>query len=79
MIVPTTLTEDALMSSTTLANLCATLQTLLIDDARRLGRESGFIQRERKLNGASFVQSLVFGWQAVCVQGVEKEHLNDVE
>lgn len=52
------------MSSTSIAGLCASLQRLLIEDAQRLGRESGFIQRERKLNGASFVQSLVFGWQA---------------
>jgi hypothetical protein len=52
------------MSSTTVSELCTSLQTLLIDDAQRLGRESGFIQRERKLNGASFVQSVVFGWQA---------------
>lgn len=52
------------MPATTIAELCVALQTLLIEDAQRLGRESGFIQRERKLNGASFVQSLVFGWQA---------------
>jgi len=51
------------MTSTTVPELCTTLQALLIDDARRLGRTSGFIQRERKLNGASFVQSVVFGWQ----------------
>lgn len=52
------------MSLTTIAELCTTLQTLLMEDAQRLGRESGFIQRERKLTGASFVQSVVFGWQA---------------
>ena len=52
------------MSLTTIAELCKTLQTLLMEDAQRLGRESGFIQRERKLTGASFVQSVVFGWQA---------------
>jgi hypothetical protein len=49
------------MTSTTVPELCTTLQALLIDDARRLGRASGFIKRERKLNGASFVQSVVFG------------------
>jgi len=52
------------MTSTTVPELCTTLQALLIDDARRLGRTSGFIKRERKLTGASFVQSVVFGWQA---------------
>lgn len=52
------------MSRTTIAELSRTLQTLLIEEAERLGRESGFIQRQRKLSGASFIQSLVFGWQA---------------
>lgn len=49
---------------TTIPQLSQILQQLLIEDANQIGRESGFIQRERKLNGASFVQSLVFGWQA---------------
>jgi hypothetical protein len=52
------------MSSTSIDELCHILQHLLIDDANRVGRESGFIQRQRKFDGASFVQSLVFGWQA---------------
>jgi len=52
------------MSSTSIDELSQILQQLLIEDANRLGRESGFIQRERKWTGASFAQSLVFGWQA---------------
>jgi hypothetical protein len=52
------------MSFTTITELGETLQNLLIRDAERLGRESGFIQRQRKLSGASFAQGLVFGWQA---------------
>jgi len=52
------------MLSTSIDELCEILQQLLINDANQLGRESGFIQRERKLNGASFAQSLIFGWQA---------------
>ena len=52
------------MSSTTIPELCTVLQNLLIEDANRLGRASGFIQRQRKFSGASFTQSLVFGWQA---------------
>lgn len=52
------------MSPTTIPELSTMLQTLLMEEATRLGRASGFIQRERKLNGASFAQSLVFGWQA---------------
>jgi len=52
------------MCCTTITELGSVLQQLLIGDAERLGRASGFIQRQRKLSGASFVQSLVFGWQA---------------
>jgi len=52
------------MLSTSIDELCEILQHLLIDDANELGRESGFIKRERKLSGASFAQSLIFGWQA---------------
>lgn len=52
------------MTSTSINELCDILQQLLIEDANDLGRESGFIQRERKLNGSSFAQSLIFGWQA---------------
>jgi hypothetical protein len=40
------------------------LQEVLGETALRAGRESGFIQREVKLNGASFVQALVFTWLA---------------
>ena len=47
-----------------LPQMATTLQQLLTETADRLGRESGFIQRERKLSGSSFVQTLVFGWLA---------------
>jgi len=40
------------------------LQEVLGETAMRAGRESGFIQREVKLNGATFVQALVFTWLA---------------
>ena len=49
---------------TTIPQLSHILQQLLVEDANRIGRESGFIQRQRKLSGASFAQSLIFGWQA---------------
>ena len=49
---------------TTIPQLSRILQQLLVEDANRIGRESGFIKRERKLSGASFAQSLIFGWQA---------------
>ena len=50
--------------ATSLQELAEILQQLLIIDANQLGRSSGFIQRQRKLTGSSFVQALVFGWQA---------------
>jgi hypothetical protein len=49
---------------TTIPQLSQILQQLLIEDANQIGRESGFIQRQRKFSGASFAQSLIFGWQA---------------
>jgi len=60
------------MLGTTIAELSKILQAVLIDDAERIGRESGFIQRQRKLSGASFVQSLVFGWQANAEASLEE-------
>lgn len=44
------------------ADLAATLQPLLTTVADQAAHESGFIQRVRTLTGASFVQTLVFGW-----------------
>jgi hypothetical protein len=40
------------------------LQEVLGETALRVGRESGFIWRQAKLTGASFVQVLVFTWLA---------------
>lgn len=48
---------------TSIDQLSKILQQLLIDDANQIGRESGFIQRQRKFTGSSFAQTLVFGWQ----------------
>jgi hypothetical protein len=50
--------------STSIDQLSQMLQQLLIEDANCIGRESGFIQRQRKLSGSSFAQTLVFGWQS---------------
>jgi hypothetical protein len=38
------------------------LQWLFTEEANRLGRASGFIEREREWTGARFAQALVFGW-----------------
>ncbi len=39
-----------------------TIQRILEEEAEQLAREVGFIQRERVISGADFVQSLLFGW-----------------
>jgi hypothetical protein len=46
------------------ATLASVLEQLLIVDARRLARETGAVQRERKLDGTTLVQTLVLGWLA---------------
>jgi len=50
--------------STSIDQLSKILQQLLIEDANQLGRETGFIKRQRKFSGSSFAQTLIFGWQA---------------
>jgi hypothetical protein len=46
----------------TLDNLADTLQTLFTTEADQAAKDSGMIQRQRKITGAGFVQTLVFGW-----------------
>ena len=46
----------------TIDKLAKTLQTLFTTEADTAAKESGMIQRRRKISGAGFVQSLVFGW-----------------
>jgi len=38
------------------------MQDVLSESSDIIGRETKFIQRQRKLSGSSFVQTLVFGW-----------------
>lgn len=38
------------------------MQTVLTETANQLAQETGLIKRQRKLTGASFAQTLVFGW-----------------
>lgn len=42
--------------------LAACLQKKMGATADRLARETGFIKRQRKVSGANFVQTLIFGW-----------------
>jgi len=46
----------------TVARCASTLQDLFTDFANRAARETGFVRRQRKLTGASFVQTLTFAW-----------------
>ena len=47
---------------TSVTQVAEKMQTLLGSTAERLGRETGFIRRERRLNGATFAQAVVWGW-----------------
>src|SRR6266853_1960702 len=38
------------------------VQRILEEEAEQLAREVGFIQREREISGADFVQTLILGW-----------------
>lgn len=48
----------------TIAEVAQAMQTVLTEVADRAGRATGFVQRESKLGGAKFAQTLVFGWLA---------------
>ena len=39
-----------------------TVQRIVGEEADRLARETGFIERERVISGADFVQALILGW-----------------
>ncbi len=45
-------------------DVAVAMQTVLNAVAYDLGRETGFVQRDSKLTGASFVQTLVFSYLA---------------
>lgn len=56
----------------TIPQVAEAMQRVLNVDADRMGQESGFIQRVRKLTGSSFIQALVFGFQAKPTAGYEQ-------
>lgn len=56
----------------TIPQVAEAMQKVLTVDADRLGQESGFIQRVRKLTGSSFIQTLVFGFLAKPAASYEK-------
>jgi hypothetical protein len=47
---------------TSVSQLCQTFQTVLTTVADRAAQVTHFVQRQSKLTGAKFVQTLVFGW-----------------
>lgn len=47
---------------TSVSQLCQTFQTVLTTVADGVARTTRFVQRQSKLTGAAFVQTLVFGW-----------------
>ncbi len=48
--------------STTVTYVTHTLQDLFTTFADQAARDTGFLRRQRKLTGATFVQTLTFGW-----------------
>lgn len=49
---------------TSIPALAHTIQTVLTTYANQAAQQTGFIKRTRHLDGAGFVQTLVFGWLA---------------
>jgi hypothetical protein len=47
---------------TTIPQIAEAMQTVLTDTAEQVARETEFVQRESKMGGAAFAQTLTFGW-----------------
>jgi hypothetical protein len=47
---------------TIFSSIALTMQTVLNDKANELAQQTGFIKRQRKITGANFVKTLLFGW-----------------
>ena len=46
----------------TIPQVAEAMQTVLTTTADNAAQETGFVQRESKMGGAAFAQTLVFGW-----------------
>jgi hypothetical protein len=67
------------MISSITSKIAKVLQTLLTDRANELGRSSKFIERERKLTGSGFINTLLFGWlqnPEISVEGLVRGAVN---
>lgn len=49
---------------TSIKQVSQSIQRILGEQADQVGRSTGFVQRESKMGGAAFVQTLVFGWMS---------------
>src|SRR6266568_5592952 len=47
---------------TSVTHFAEIVQRILEEETEQLAREVGFIQREREISGADFVQALILGW-----------------
>lgn len=47
---------------TSITQVAEAMRTVLTDYAEKAGRDSGFVQRESKMGGAEFAQTLSLGW-----------------
>ncbi|MBM3242160.1 hypothetical protein FJZ31_38300 [Candidatus Poribacteria bacterium] len=47
-----------------ISQVALAMQLVLTETADQLAQETGLIKRQRKLSGASFAQTLVFGWRS---------------
>ena len=47
-----------------ITQIATTLQRVFGEEADRIGRETGFIKREKKVKGSTFIQAMVYGFQA---------------
>jgi hypothetical protein len=47
-----------------ITQIATEMQKILGEEADRIGRETGFIKREKKVKGSSFIQAMVYGFQA---------------
>jgi hypothetical protein len=48
----------------TIPQVGQSMQVILNETADQIGRASGFVQRQSKVDAAELVQTLVFGWPA---------------
>ena len=47
---------------TSVTEIAAAMKSLLTETATRVGRETGFVRRQSKLDGAGFARTTVLGW-----------------